>query len=184
MVRFRKSVTIQADPDAVFALVADVARKAHLNPGTEVIRVEQETDGPVGKQTVFHFVLRHGVQIIDYRSRCVAFKAGRIMETVSFTEPSFSVRVTVEPGPDGACLTQEEWFDLKPPPRARAPRQGLVGLLTNLAVGIFGEPASPRGALRQADEAKIQAQLETRLAQWLQAIKAHLEGERSRERGL
>lgn len=165
----------------MFALVADIARKAQLNPGTEVIRVEQETDGPVSEQTVFHLVLRHGAQIIDYRSRCVAFEAGHMMETVSFTKPSFSVRVTVEPDPNGARLTQEEWFDLKPPPRSRSSRQGLMGLLTNLAAGIFGGPASPREALRQVDEAKIQAQLETRLARWLQAIKAHLEGERSPE---
>lgn len=77
MVRFHHSVLIRADADKVFALVTDVARKARLNPVAEVIRVEQQTPGPVGTGTVFRLVLRHGGRVIDYRSRCVAFEAGR-----------------------------------------------------------------------------------------------------------
>lgn len=173
MVRFRKSVTIEADPGTVFSLVTDVAHKASLNPNAEIIHVEQETDGRVGEQTVFHYTLRQGGQVIDYRTRCVAFESDRMMETVSLTEPSFGVRVTVQPHPEGTCLTQEEWFVLRPPPRPpRVPRKGPMGLLMNLAIGVFGDPeqnATP------AEEAQMAAQLETRLGNWLQAIKRHLE---------
>ncbi|MDH3672296.1 MAG: SRPBCC family protein [Gammaproteobacteria bacterium] len=180
MVRFHRSIVIRADADRVFALVTDVARKARLNPGAEAIRVEQETPGPVGAGTAFRFVLRHGGRVIDYRSRCVAFEAVRATETVSDTDPPFSVRVSVEPTPGGTRLTQEEWFDTNPPRPPRVERKGLVGLLTDLAASILGDTdARPRQVTR-AHEAQVEAQLGAQLHEWLEAIKAHLEGDQSR----
>lgn len=180
MVRVRHSVEIRANPEDVFALVTDVARKARLNPNTQVIRVGKETDGPVGEQTVFHYVLRQGAQIIDYRSRCVAFEPERMMETVSLTDPSFSVRVTVEPTAEGVRLTQEESFEFPPPPRPPVEPEGLMGLLANLVVRIFGDRSRHQGQALPADEARIEVELETRLAAWLDAVKVHLESHRSR----
>ena len=57
MVRVKASLDIQADPEAVFSLVTDVARKARLGPHAAVIGVSKETAGPVGVGTVFHYCL-------------------------------------------------------------------------------------------------------------------------------
>ncbi len=180
MVRFKRAIVIGADADKVFALVTDVARKARLNPGAEVIRVEQETPGPVDLGTVFRFVLRHGGRVIDYRSRCVAFEAGRAMETVSDTDPPFSVRVSVAPTPEGTRLTQEEWFDFNAPRAPRREYEGLMGLLTNVAAAIFGNADARRQPVTRADETQVEAQLGAQLQEWLEAIKACLEEDQPR----
>ncbi len=178
MVCVEESVDIRAEPEVVFSLITDVARKARMNPNVRVLSVGQETEGPVGIGTVFHYRLVIEGKIADYRSTCVAFEPGRMMETLSDTVPPFKVRVTVEPIPGGARLTQVESFTLS---SARVPLPRAKGWLGEVFRFIFGEgntlTQSPESVA--ADEAQWEARLKPRLAAWLNSIKTHLETERS-----
>ncbi len=178
MLRIQASVDIQVEPAAVFALVTDVARKARLEPNASALAVGQETEGPVDVGTVFHYRLAIEGKIADYRTRCVAFKPGRMMETVSDSDPPFRIRVTVEPVPGGARLTQEESFSL-PVLRVPVPRAG--GWPGRLLRFVFGKEdfivQDPESVAEE--EAQMVAKLEPRLAEWLNAIKTHLEREQS-----
>ncbi len=175
MVRFSRSVLVRTDPGRVFALVTDAARKARLNPGAEVIQVEQETPGSIGTGTVIRFVLRFGGRVIDYRSRCVSFEPGRLIETISDTDPSFSVRVTVEAEGDQTRLTQEEWFEFSRASRPPVERKGRVGLLTKIAAAIHGHASAQPQALTREQEAEVETKLGSQLVCWLEAIRTHLE---------
>ena len=179
MVRVKASLDIQADPEAVFSLVTDVARKARLGPHAAVIGVSKETAGPVGVGTVFHYCLSIEGKIADYRTRCVAFEPGRMMETVSDTRPPFKVRVTVEPVPGGARLTQEETFSL---PVLHMPVPGTKGWWGRVLHFIFGDADAIVQSRESsaAEDVAMQAKLEPKLADWLERIKTHLEREQSR----
>lgn len=179
MVRVKASLDIQVDPEAVFSLVTDVARKARLGPHAAVIGVSKETAGPVGVGTVFHYCLSIEGKIADYRTRCVAFEPGRMMETVSDTRPPFKVRVTVEPVPGGARLTQEEAFSL---PVLHMPVPGTKGWWGKVLHFIFGDADAIVQSRESAaaEDAAMQAKLEPKLADWLERIKTHLEREQSR----
>lgn len=87
--------------------------------------------------------------------------------------------MTVEPIPGGARLTQEESFSL---PVLRVPLPPAGGWLGKLLRFIFGEEEflaqSPESIA--AEEAEMAEKLTPRLAEWLSAIKTHLEREQSR----
>ncbi len=178
MVEVEQSVDIDADPGEVFALVTDVARKARLNPSVRVLDVIQETEGPIGIDTTFHYRLVAEGKIRDYRSRCVAFTPGRMMETISDSEPPFTVRVTVEPLAAGARLTQTESFSL---PQIRIPLPTADGWRGTLLRILFGKRDSigQDSGVVEAEEAQLAAKLQPRLLNWLQAIKRELESGRS-----
>ncbi len=179
MVEVEQSVEIGADADEVFALVPDVARKARLDPSVAVLDVVQETEGPVGIDTTFHYRLVIEGKLTDYRSRCVAFTPGRMMETVSDSDPPFTVRVSVDPLADGALLTQRESFALQqlriPLPKADGWRGRLLRLLFGSREAI-GQDSS----IVEAEEARMRAKLQPRLLSWLQAIKEELESDRGK----
>lgn len=179
MVRVSHTVDIRARPEAVFDLVCDVARRARLDPNATALGVAKETPGPVRVGTVFYYRLVIEGKIAEYRSRCIAIEPDRLLVTQSDTQPPFQVRITVEPVPGGARLTQEERFELAPLyfPLPRAP-----GRLGRWLQRLFGE----RRYLVQgpealaAEEADWEARLNHRLARWLASIKRHLEAEQAR----
>jgi len=178
MVRIEKSVLIRADPGLVFRLVADLPRKARLDPGITVLDVAQETEGPLGVGSVFHYRTVVAGRIAEYRSRCVAFDPGRLIETVSDSTPPFRVRVTVETTAGGTRLTQEERFAL-PPNRIPLPRPG--ERLGHLLLRLLGETHSLVQAPQSIaeEEREMEAMLRPCLARWLAAIKHHLEATQS-----
>jgi hypothetical protein len=179
MVCVEESVDIRAAAEDVFALVTDVARKAPLDPSVHVLNVGQEPAGPVGVGTVFHYRLVIEGKIADYRSTCVTFEPGQMMETTSDSRPPFKIRVTVEPIPGGARLTQNETFTF---PHLRVPLPQAKGWLGKVLRFIFGDAdAIVQSQESMAEEeAQMEAQLKPRLTAWLKGIKAHLESERSR----
>ncbi len=178
MVCVEESVDIGAEPEAVFSLMTDVARKARLDPNVHVLSVGQETEGPVGIGTVFHYRLVIEGKIADYRSTCIACEPERMMETLSDTAPPFKIRVTVEPIPGGTCLTQAESFTL---PAAYMPLPRAKGWLGKVFRFLFGKgDAITQSPESVADEeARMETKLKPRLATWLNSIKAHLETEQS-----
>ncbi len=180
MVQVKASVDIYADPMEVFALVTDVARKARLDPSVGVVNAGKETPGPVDIGAVFHYCLMVEGRMADYRTRCVAYEAGRMMQTESDTSPQFRVRVTVDPIPGGARLTQEERFSL---PVVHMPVPQAPGIFGRLFKWMFGD----RDVLVQDreivadEERRLQAKLQRRLAKWLAAIKKDLEASHTLE---
>jgi hypothetical protein len=180
MVHIKETIDIKAEPAKVFALVTDVARKAEIDPNTRVLGVSQETEGPVGLGTVFHYRLVIEGKIADYRSTCTAFESGRMIETVSDSQPPFKIRVAVEPTTDGCRLTQEEAFSL---PVIRVPVPQARGWLGNCFRLLFGDKEFliQGPAVVTREEARIQQRLQTRLARWLVAIKASIEADQSIE---
>lgn len=179
MVCVQSSVHIEADPDAVFALVTDVARKARLAPHTRVLAVVQETEGPVRIGTVFHYRLVIEGRIADYRSRCTDFQPGRMMETESDSCPPFKVRVTVDPVPGGARLTQQETFALPPVHVPLPGARGWLGTALRILLGTSSAIVQDGEAVAR-EEADMKARLQPRLDRWLASIKDHLERQRDR----
>jgi hypothetical protein len=174
MVHLKASIDIFARPEEVFRLVADVERRTRLDPHVAVLGVAQLTHGPLNPGTEFHHRVVIGGHIADYRSRCVAYEPGRLMEMVSDSSPPFTTRVQVAPNCDGACLIHEEFFEL---PELCMPLPRAGGWFGKVLTRMFGDAEYLRQgaeALAQ-EEAQMEALLQQRLNKWLQAIKRHLE---------
>ena len=178
MVDVEHSVEISTDPETVFSLVTDIPRKAHLDPNAKVLDVVQETEGPVAIGTTFHYRLVIEGRIADYRSRCTAFQPGEMIETVSDSDPPFTVRVTVRPSSNGAVLTQKESFTVQgihiPLPTADGWHGKLLRLLFGNRDVIQQDPSASRD-----EEVRMEAKLKQRLEKWLDAIKQELESQQS-----
>jgi len=178
---FSASVWVSAEPDRVFALVSDPPRKAALNPNVQVIRVEQESEGPVREGSVFYHRLQKGQRIFDYRSRVLRIVPPALFESRAETDPPFEVRVTVEPGPGGCRLTQQETLEVRPAlldalepiPAGGWPFRDMLGLLA-LFPGF-----RPLGSeLRRGQRERLARRFTADLQAWLEAIKACLEDTR------
>ncbi len=179
MVDVEHSVEINADPESVFSLVTDIPRKAQLDPNAKVLGVVQETEGPVAIGTKFHYRLVVEGKIAEYRSQCIAFEPGRLLETVSDSDPPFTVRVTVAPSSNGARLTQKESFTAQrihiPLPTADGWRGKLLRVLFGNRDAIQQDPNASRD-----EEARMEAKIKWRLEKWLEAIKQELESQHAR----
>ncbi len=172
VIRIRRAVDIRAAPDAVFALVADIPRRAALDPNVELLEALREGEGPLRVGSVFRLRLRADGREVEYRSRCTAFEPGRLIELRSVAEPSFGMRVTVEPAAGGARLVQEEWLALaRPEPLGPPPKGVFTRLAYELGKGLSGRTSFDRDYQR----AEAEEQLGRRLDQWLEATKAYLE---------
>lgn len=156
----------------MFALVADIPRRAALDPNIEFLEAVQEGEGPLGVGSVFRLRVRTDGREVEYRSRCTAFEAGHLIELRSVSEPSFGMRVTVEPVAAGARLVQEEWLTLVQPEPLGPPPKGVFSRLAyELGKGLSGRSSFDRDYQR----AEAEEQLGRRLEQWLKATKAYLE---------
>ncbi len=178
MVEVEHSVDIDSDAETVFSLVIDIPRKARLDPNAKVLDVVQETEGPVGIGTVFHYRLVIEGRIADFRSRCIGFEPGTLLETVSDSDPPFTVRVTVTPTDHGARLMQKESFTVPrihiPLPAADGWRGKLIRLMFGNRDAIQQDPSASRD-----EELRMEAKLKRQLQRWLEAIKQELESEQS-----
>ncbi len=179
MVDVEYSVEIESDPETVFALVTDIPRKARLDPNAKVLGVVQETEGPVAVGTTFHYRLVVAGKIADYHSQCTAFVPGQMIETLSDSDPPFTVRVTVTPSARGALLTQTESFTMQrihiQLPKADGWRGRLLRLMFGNRDAIQQDPDATRD-----DEARMEAKLTERLEKWLEAIKQELESQQTK----
>ncbi|MBI4635590.1 MAG: SRPBCC family protein [Candidatus Rokubacteria bacterium] len=183
---FSASVDIRADAAEVFPLVSDLRRKARLNPGIEVIRIELLGGEPVREGSVFRHRFAKGGRIIEYRSRCVWCVPPRLFETRGETDPPFEVHVTVEPTPAGCRLTQRETVAIPPelldvldtgPAPARTFRD-IVRLLP-----LFPSARHLGSELWALQRERVARRLSGELETWLDAIRAHAEAAPSRGLG-
>ena len=178
------SVHVRAEPGEVFAVISDLRRKAPLNPHIEVIRVELESGEPIGPGSVFYHRFQRERRIFEYRSRCLRCEPPRLFESRGETDPPFEVTVTVEPDAAGCRVTQEErletpaeLLDALDPPPTGAPR--FRDVLGWLALFPVGRPLVSEVRVMQRE--RVARRLTRELENWLEAIRAHVEGGRSTE---
>lgn len=176
-----RNIHIVAPVERVFALMCDPVARARLNPQVTPLRVEIENDTSLHEGSICHFRVQLGRQIIDYRTRVREFVLHRRIVSVSDTAVPFEVIIETLPENGGTRLTQSECFE---------PTEGM------LLAASDGEGAGTRLARllqrtlswidsdyalseRERQEQRLQEKLEANLAQWLNAIRHHLEtGER------
>lgn len=177
MVVVSRSIHIDAPVERVFALMADPAMRARLNPGETPLAVEIETGAPLREGSICHYRLQHGPRILDYRMRVHEFMPNRSIRSVSDSAVPFEVRIETVPEGAGTRLTQTESFE----PSDAMLREALpdeassntVRLAQRFFLWIDPEAAL---ALRRRQEEQLTQILEPRMDEWLVAIKRYLEG--------
>lgn len=171
-------MAIRADAAEVFALVSDLRRKARLNPGIEVIRIDLEGGEPVREGSCFRHRFAKGGRILEYRSRCVQCDPPRLFVSRGETDPPFEVRVTVEPTPAGCRLTQQEALEAGPE-MLDALDSGLVAARSFRDVlrllPLFPSVRELGVEVRALQRERVAKRLSGELAAWLDAIRAHVE---------
>ena len=83
MVVVSRHIHIDAPVDRVFALMANPAARAALNPFVTPIRVETEDNQPLHVGSVCHLRLQTGNRIVDYRTHVREFEPNRCIVSVS-----------------------------------------------------------------------------------------------------
>lgn len=171
-------MAIRAEAAEVFALVSDLRRKARLNPGIEVIRIDLEGGEPVREGSVFRHRFVKGGRIIEYRSRCVQYDPPRLFVSRGETDPPFEVRVMVEPTPADCRLTQQETLEVEAEALDVLDAGGAKARTFRDVLGLLAlfPSARPLGSeLRALQRERVATRLAGELALWLDAIRAHLE---------
>jgi uncharacterized protein YndB with AHSA1/START domain len=177
MVVVSRSIHIAAPVERVFALMADPAARAALNPFAVPIRVEVENGAPLHLGSVCHYRLQMGSRIVDYRSRIAEFEPNRLIVSESDAEVPFSIRVEIVPdGRGGAWMRQVERFEPTDEMLRGAIPPTTLNTALRLAYGLalyldLDAARWLRGRLEDALAQKLGDNLE----RWLEAIRAHLE---------
>ena len=171
-------MAIRAEAAEVFALVSDLRRKARLNPGIEVIRIDLEGGEPVREGSVFRHRFVKGGRILEYRSRCVECVPPWLFVSRGETDLPFEVRVTVEPSAEGCRLTQRETLEVEAEAldaldAGGAKARTFSDVLRLLALFPSARPLSSE--LRALQRERVATRLAGELALWLDAIRAHVE---------
>jgi hypothetical protein len=177
MIRIAESVEIAVPPATVFSLVSDPVAKLSLNPFVQVIRVERE--GPPGEGAVTFLRFQKGQRFIEYRTRCIAYVPGRLLESQAELPTHFRVRVEVRPSPHGTRLTQREECELTVDmlEHVMATRREERAWRAIKFLNVVFPPLA-RETFAIILEQRVEAARKTmgvELYAWLEAIKRHLE---------
>ncbi len=172
-----RSIHIDAPVERVFALMANPAMRARLNPDETPLTVEIENGAPLRRGSICHYRLQHGRRILDYRMRVHEFMPNQRMLSTSDSTVPFEVRIETAPEDGGTRLTQTESFEAND----AMLQEALPDKATNNIVGLvqrFFTLIDPEAVLtlRRRQEEQLTKILEDRMDHWLVAIKAHLEG--------
>lgn len=175
MEEIRESIEIAASPEAVFAVVADLCRRAALNPHWTVIACGclQEHEMKIGARC--RLVLRRGDTRIEHVSRVAVYDPPYRLTLYSDTHPGIEITHTVFAVPGGCVLTHTERFPSPPPAPVVPPVPGgfwgrvLQALLVMEVAGAFPQA--------QAEvQARLHQQMQAELRDWLVAIQRAVEG--------
>ena len=176
MVVVSRHVHIDAPVERVFALMADPAARARLNPVTQPIRVGIEDGGPLRAGSTIHFRMQTSNRIVDYRTRVREFEQNRLIVSLSETAVPFEIRIETEPENSGTRVDQTESFE----PTDEMLREALPDNETNAIMQVayrlallFDLDTARRFRARQ--EEMLAQKLGRNLERWLEAIRAHLE---------
>ena len=179
MVVVSRHIHIDTPVDRVFALMANPAARAALNPFITPIRIETEDHQPLHVGSICHFRLQTGSHVVDYRTRVHEFEPNRRIVSVSDSAVPFEIRVETNPEGNGTRLTHVESFE---------PSQEMLRELGNSERGRWlMQVLAPLIAFIDTDyalrvhrrqEELLEQQLAANLERWLEAIRAHLEQRR------
>ncbi len=177
MVVVSRSIHIDAPVERVFALMADPAMRARLNPDETPLAVEIENGAPLRRGSICHYRLQHGRRILDYRMRVHEFVPNRRILSTSDSAVPFEVRLETASEGGGTRLTQTESFE----PSDAMLREALPDKTSSNIVGLvqrFFLLIDPETVLtlRRRQEEQLAKILEDRMDDWLVAIKDYLEG--------
>ncbi len=181
MVVVSRSIRIDAPVERVFALMADPAARAALNPLATPIRVDIENGAPLHVGSVCHYRLQMGSRIVDYRSRITEFEANRLIVSESEAEVPFSIRVEIVPdGRGGAWMRQVERFEPTDEMLRDAVPVNTLNRSLRLAywLALYLDLDVARW-LRNRLEESLSQKLGGNLERWLDAIRAHLEKDKA-----
>jgi uncharacterized protein YndB with AHSA1/START domain len=171
------SIHIEAPVERVFALMANPAMRARLNPDETPLAVEIENGAPLRQGSICHYRLQHGQRILDYRMQVYEFMPNRRILSTSDSAVPFEVRIETAPEGRGTRLTQTESFEANDAMLREAlpdtASSHIVGLAQRLFPLIDLEAAL---TLRRRQEEELTKILEDRMNDWLVAIKTYLEG--------
>lgn len=172
-----RNIHIAAPVERVFALMCDPAARARLNPQATPLRAEIENDACLHEGSVCHFRVQLGQRIVDYRTRVREFVPQRRIVSVSDTAVPFEVIIETAPENGGTRLTQSERFEptenmLLAAGNGDGAGSWLVRRLQRILWWIDGDYALNE---RERQELRLREKLEANLAQWLEAIRRHLE---------
>lgn len=176
MIVVSRSIHIDAPVERVFALVANPAMRARLNPGETPLTVEIETGAPLRLGSVCHYRLEHGRRILDYRMRVREFIPNERILSTSDSAVPFEVRMETAREGAGVRLTQTESFEPSDAMLQEALPDEASRNILSLAERFF-VLIDPEAALRlrQRQEEQLTQMLEQRMDDWLAAIKRYLE---------
>lgn len=176
MVVVSRHVHIDAPVERVFALMADPAARARLNPVTQPIRVEVEDGGPLRAGSTIHFRMQTSNRIVDYRTRVREFEQNRLIVSLSETAVPFEIRIETAPEDSGARLTQTESFEPSDEMLGGLAEgeteRWLMRVLVPLMAFIDTDYAL---RMRRRQEELLEQRLAANLERWLEAIRTHLE---------
>lgn len=176
MVVVSRHIHIDAPVDRVFALMANPAERAALNPFVTPLRAETEDHQPLHLGSICHFRLQTSGRIVDYRTRVHTFEPNRCIVSVSDSTVPFEIRVETHPEGDGTRLTHVESFEpsqemLRELGKSERGRW-LMQMLAPLIAFIDTDYAL---RVRRRQEELLEQRLAANLERWLEAIRAYLE---------
>ena len=114
------SLTLQASPEAAFAVVSDLLRAPEWVP--DLVSVTKVSDGPVGVGTRFTEVVQMGDKRGDGELWVTVFEPK--ISSRKRMERAFGARFTIEPEGDGCRITHDYEVKLSGMARLMAPLMG------------------------------------------------------------
>lgn len=168
-----RNIHIATPVERVFALMCDPAARARLNPQVTPLRVEIENDICLMEGSICHFRVQLNQRIVDYRTQVREFVPQRRIVSVSDTAVPFEITIETAPENGGTRLTQSERFEpTEDMLLAAGDGTWLVRRLPKILWWIDSDYALSE---RERQEQRLREKLEANLAQWLSAIRSHLE---------
>ena len=176
MVVVSRHIHIDAPVDRVFALMANPAARAALNPFVTPIRVETEDNQPLHVGSVCHLRLQTGNRIVDYRTHVREFEPNRCIVSVSDSAVPFEIRLETRPEGNGARLTQTESFEPSEEILSELAEGEIERWLMRVLVPLMAFIDTDYVLrVRRRQEELLEQRLGVNLERWLEAIRAHLE---------
>lgn len=172
MERIEESIDIHASPEAVFALVSDLCRRARLNPHWTMVSCEP-LDGGMRAGARYRLVsLRSGTRT-EHVSRVAVYEPPSRLVLQSEMHRGLEIELSVHATPAGSRLTHAESFERLPSPAKPAdePRSFLSILRTWL---MFEQEGYAEASAEEARVA-LRAQIGREIQAWLTAVKRAIE---------
>lgn len=178
MEHIEASIEINAPPAAVFAVAADLCRRARLNPNWTVLDCEP-LDGPMHVGARYRFITRRGEILTDHVSRVTVYEPPWRLVLCSETYPDLEIHLTVSAAPGGARLAHAESFNKLPAVPGPPAQPRSFG--TTLRQWLMFEQEGYAEAVADEVHDTMQAQIQGEIQAWLAAIKQAIEHEPTAE---